>query len=436
MRRGSFEAPVRTCGGDRLGRTNVNDSVSYHEAEDVSGPDPGEMDRSTALLRAALALSEHHELADVLALILTSARSLSQARYAALAVYDEHGAIEAFVHQGVDDAAASEVGAPPRGHGLLGEMILAGGPIRLDDVRGDPRFGGFPAHHPEMRTFLGVPVASSRHAYGNLYLGDKEGGRLFDEEDERLLGTLAAFAAAAIENVRLVEAERDLAAARERDRVRTEMLGRVIEAQEAERARVARDLHDEIGQSLTSVLLGLRLVEDSLSGPAPDVADCRQRTGEVRSLVADALRQARTLAFDLRPTVLDDVGLVAAMRRLVEHIGARDAPAVDLALHGLDDDTRLAPDMETVVYRVVQEALTNVVRHAEASSASVVIARDGGWLRAVVEDDGRGFDVDVRRHPSLGVGGMRERAALVGGTLTIDSVEGRGTTVRLEVPVG
>lgn len=402
----------------------------------MSGRGSTAEDRSTALLRAALALSEHRELAEVLSLILTSARSLAGARYAALAVYDENGEIETFVHQGVDDATASQVGAPPRGHGLLGELIIAGGPIRLEDIRADPRFGGFPAHHPEMRTFLGVPVATSRRRYGNLYLGDKEAGQTFDEEDERLLGTLAAFAAAAIENVQLLEAERDLAAARERDRVRTEMLSQVIDAQEAERSRVARDLHDEIGQSLTSVLLGLRLVEDSLARPGPDVEDCRQRTAEVRELVAEALRQARTLAFDLRPTVLDDLGLVAAARRLVEEVGAKGRPAVDLAVHGLDDDSRLAPEVETVVYRVVQEALTNVVRHAAASSASVVIARDGGRLRAVVEDDGDGFDLGAAHRPSLGLGGMSERAALVGGSLQIDAAAGRGTTVRLEVPVG
>lgn len=368
-------------------------------------------------------------------MILTSARSLAGAEYAALALYDENGEIETFVHQGVDEGAASQMGAPPRGRGLLGELAMAEGPIRLDDLRADPRFGGFSSHHPEMRTFLGVPVASRRRRYGNLYLADKEAGQFFDEEDERLLGTLAAFAAAAIENVRLFEAERDLAAARERDRVRTEVLSQVIEAQEAERARVSRDLHDEIGQSLTSVLLGLRLVEESLARTAPDIEDCRRRTAEVRELVAGALHQARTLAFDLRPTVLDDLGLMAALRRLIAEVGARGAPTVDLAVHGLDDDTRLAPEVETVVYRVVQEALTNVVRHAAASSASVVVARDGGSLRTVVEDDGHGFDLGTTRRPSLGLGGMTERAELVGGSLTIDTGDARGTTVRLEVPI-
>jgi signal transduction histidine kinase len=410
--------------------------VSYKEHGDATGSDPTAEDRSAALLRAALALSERRDLPDVLSLILTSARALARATYAALAVYDEHGDIETFVHQGVDEVTAREVGAPPRGHGLLGELIIAGGPIRLDDIQADERFRGFPAHHPQMRTFLGVPVATGRRRYGNLYLGDKERGDPFDEEDERLLGTLAAFAAAAIENVQLLDAERDLAAARERERIHAEMLSQVIDAQEAERARVARDLHDQIGQSLTSVLLGLRLVEDSLARPDPDVEDCRQRTAEVRGLVADALREARTLAFDLRPTVLDDLGLVAALRRLVEEVGARNAPTVDLATHGLDEDTRLAAELETVVYRVVQEALTNVVRHADASSASVVIARDGDRLRAVVEDDGRGFELTAARRASLGLGGMTERAALVGGSLEIDSAAGRGTTVRLEVPIG
>ena len=402
----------------------------------MTGEAPTAEDRAAALLRAALALSEPRALPDVLALILSSARSLARAAYAALAVYDERGEIETFVHRGVDAGTALQVGAPPRGHGLLGELIVAGGPIRVDDIQADARFRGFPAHHPEMRSFLGVPVATGRRRYGNLYLGDKQGGEPFDDDDERLLGTLAAFAAAAIENVQLLDAERDLAAARERDRVRTEMLNQVIAAQEAERARVARDLHDEIGQSLTSVLLGLRLVEDSLARPDPDVEDCRQRTAEVRELVADALRQARTLAFDLRPTVLDDLGLVAALRRLVDEVGAPGGPAVDLAVHGLDDDQRLSPELETVVYRVVQEALTNVVRHAAASSASVVVARDGGRLRAVVEDDGGGFDLASAHRPSLGLGGMSERAALVGGSLDVDTAEGRGTTVRLEVPVG
>src|SRR3546814_9870565 len=107
----------------------------------------------------------------------------------------------AFLHQGVDEETESQLGAPPSGHGLLGELITAGGPIRLADIRADRRFGGFPAHHPGMRTFLGVPVASSRRAYGNLYLGAKAGGPPFDQEDDTLPDTLAASGAAAIQTI-------------------------------------------------------------------------------------------------------------------------------------------------------------------------------------------------------------------------------------------
>lgn len=214
------------------------------------------------------------------------------------------------------------------------------------------------------------------------------------------------------------------------------LLARIIAAQEAERARVARDLHDQIGQALTSVLLGLRLVSDCLLRDPPDVETARTRTAEARRLVADALGEVRRVAFELRPTVLDDVGLPAALQRLAGDVSARTGVAVEVATNGLDDTARLAPELETVVYRVVQEALTNVVRHAGATSASVVVARDAGRVRAVVEDDGHGFDVRAAHRPSLGLGGMAERAELVGGSVTIDSADGRGTTVRLEVPVG
>lgn len=391
--------------------------------------------RSAALLRAALALSEEHDLEDVLRLIVTSARSLAGAPYAALAVYDAEGSIEAFVHDGIDAGAVAAVGPPPRGHGVLGDVIVAHGAIRLGDVTTYEGFAGFPPQHPLIGAFVGVPIATTRRRYGNLYVGADPGAGVFDDEDEQVLGTLAAFAAAAIENVQLLATERDLATARERERFQEAILGEVIDAQESERARVARDLHDEIGQSLTSVLLGLRLVEDSLAGDEPDLADARRRTAEVRDLVVDALSQARTLAFDLRPTVLDDLGLVAALRRLAHDLDARRPPAVDLEIHGVDDDVRLPRAVETVVYRIVQEALTNVVRHAGAASASVVVARERDRVRAVIEDDGSGFDPANVASASFGLGGMKERATLVGGTLEVDAAPGRGVTVRLEVPL-
>ena len=127
------------------------------------------------------------------------------------------------------------------------------------------------------------------------------------------------------------------------------MLARVIGAQEAERARVARDLHDEIGQSLTSVLLGQRVLIDALDRKDPDLNDARKHAGEVRALVANALQEVRQLAFDLRPTVLDDIGLVAAVRRLARELADRHGVPVDVRLEGLDEDSRFAAELETVV---------------------------------------------------------------------------------------
>ena len=414
-------------------------------SDTMSSVDPGReaaSGRLEVLLRAALEVAAEHELNQILERMVEAAAEVSGARYAALGVYDEEGRIQRFVHHGLDAATVAAIGDLPRGRGLLGEVIVAAGPIRLDDLRADHRAVGFPPGHPPMRAFLGVPVRIGSRRFGNLYLTEKAGGNPFNEEDERLVASLAAFAAAAVESALLVAAERDrgtvqseLAASRERERTREEMLAAVIGAQEAERARVARDLHDQTGQALTSVLLGLRLVETSLERSVPDLDDAKRRTAEVRELVADALADVRQLAFDLRPTVLDDVGLVAALRRLTGDLSARHGFAVDLKVDGLDEDGRFATEVETVVYRVVQEALTNVVRHAQASRAGVSLAVADGCLRAVVTDDGVGFEPAAPRHRSLGLLGMGERTSLVGGRVEIASKPGSGTTVTLEVPV-
>lgn len=200
---------------------------------------------------------------------------------------------------------------------------------------------------------------------------------------------------------------------------------------------MSRDLHDDVGQALTSVLLGLRLVEDSLADPDFDADDARRRVADLRELVADGLRRARQLAFDLRPTVLDDIGLVPALQRLGEDLAARTGLTIEVDTHVLGGDERLAPELETVIYRVVQEALTNVVRHASAASASVTVSGRDGQVRVVIEDDGIGFDVAHRpARAHLGINGMYERVELVNGTLSITSSPAAGTLVLLEVARG
>lgn len=394
-------------------------------------------ERVRTLLGAAIELSRPHDRDEVLQAIVQSAAEVADARYAALGVYDGTGRLTTFVHHGIDAATVAAIGEYPQGRGLLGEVIIADLPVRLVDLSTDPRSIGFPPGHPPMCSFLGVPVLRAGRRYGNLYLTEKAGDAPFDDADEALVVALAAFAAGAIETTELLNSERSRVAAEEQARARRELLGQVIAAQEAERARVSRDLHDDVGQALTSVLLGLRLVEDSLTGPNADADDARGRVADLRELVADGLRRARQLAFDLRPTVLDDLGLAAALQRLKDDVTRRTGLIVELDAAALGPDERLEPEIETVIYRVVQEALTNVVRHAEATTASVALAGRDGTLRVFIEDDGSGFDPDQRPTGAhLGVDGMLERAELVGGTLSVTSTPGAGTTVLLEVRRG
>ena len=178
-------------------------------------------------------------------------------------------------------------------------------------------------------------------------------------------------------------------------------------------------------------------MEDSLAGPDVAGDDARRRIADLRELVADGLRRTRQLAFDLRPTVLDDIGLVPALQRLREDLASRTGLIVELDTAALHAEERLHAEIETVIYRVVQEALTNVVRHAEASTASVTLSARDGQIRVFIEDDGVGFDPGQQQRGShLGIQGMRERAELVGGSLSITSTPEIGTVVLLQVTRG
>jgi signal transduction histidine kinase len=219
----------------------------------------------------------------------------------------------------------------------------------------------------------------------------------------------------------------------EKEKERTELLGKVISAHEEERKRIARELHDEAGQALTSVLLGLKGLEDTCQ-----LAEQRTKAGDLRKVTAETLDLMRDIALELRPSTLDDLGLVAALQRYVADFGRKYAVETDFHPGGLEG-VRLNPQAETALYRIAQEALTNVVRHAEAHAVSVLLDRRDGRATLVVEDDGKGFDAeDVRRRGStnrkLGLLGMEERASLVGGSITIESRAGGGTAVFVEVP--
>jgi len=221
---------------------------------------------------------------------------------------------------------------------------------------------------------------------------------------------------------------------REKEEERSQLLARVIAVQEEERKRIARELHDEAGQVLTSLLLSLSHLERSSSEPA-----VQSKAAELRSLTAATLDRMRDMALELRPSTLDDLGLVSALQRYIADYGQKHGLSADFHPGALDG-VRLKPQTETALYRITQEALTNVVKHAQARQVSVLLDRRDNLAILVVEDDGVGFEVETVRQsgaPSrkLGILGMEERAALVGGSLTIESRPGGGTAVFVEVPL-
>jgi PAS domain S-box-containing protein len=210
---------------------------------------------------------------------------------------------------------------------------------------------------------------------------------------------------------------------------------RLTTAHEDERRRIARELHDQMGQHLTALGLGLKVVKDA----TPDPSEARDRLQELQALTGLMGREVHNLALALRPTALDDLGLQSALANYAEGWSERSGVEVDCQAIGLDGD-RLPASVETALYRVVQEALTNVLKHAQARRVSLVLQRFPGHVSVVVEDDGRGFDVETVTAPAgdggrLGLLGMRERVALVGGTLTVESFPGQGTTVIARIPL-
>ncbi|MBI3763292.1 MAG: HAMP domain-containing protein [Chloroflexi bacterium] len=216
----------------------------------------------------------------------------------------------------------------------------------------------------------------------------------------------------------------------EREKLRGEYVKGAIAAQEEERKRIARELHDDTSQALTSLMVGLRTLTDAC--PSPEV---QARAEELRAVASHTLEAVHDLALQLRPSVLDDMGLPAALERYVTECRRRFGLTIDLAVHGLADQ-RLDPTLETALYRIVQEALTNVGRHARARTVSVLLERRDGKVLAIVEDDGVGFDPASagKAQQRLGLFGIRERAELLGGRLIIESEPGRGTSIFVEVP--
>ncbi|MBI2862250.1 MAG: GAF domain-containing protein [Chloroflexi bacterium] len=308
---------------------------------------------------------------------------------------------------------------------LCGRAAKSGVPMVVSDLSVERE--AFLCHQAGLGSVVVIPLLAQQRVLGILYLGSKTPQRF----DQRMLGTLSAMGrqvGLALANARLYEE------LQRKEQLRAELLQQVITAQEGERKRIARDLHDSTAQSLTAITMGLELLAESMP---PDSA-ALQRFTRMQELAASTLTDLRSLIFDLRPAALDDLGLVPALRACArQHLGDRD---VRVTIEGIGLKERLPSQHETCLFRVLQEAITNTAKHAQAKSVRIRLERTDGKVVALVEDDGVGFALrrlKSEAEPGRGFGllDMRERAELLGGTVRVESLPGAGTRIRVELPL-
>ena len=362
-----------------------------------------------SLNEVSTALVGEFELPRLLGIVCRRLRELLDARVVCVALPDPDGTLRIAASDGMDFGGLRL----PR-DSKSSRILERRSSERVDSVIDDPEVDQEFARIFGARAQVWVPLLVRERAIGVVLAIDKEGlDPRFTEDDLRLAESFAERASVAV----------DLS-----ERVARDALRRVVAAQELERRRLARELHDETGQALTSILLGLRSLEE-----VGDPEAVSRAARDLRALVASTLQDVRRLAVELRPKALDDFGLVPALKRLAESFTEQTRIGVDVEARLPGE--RLAPEIETAVYRIVQEALTNVVKHARARNVSILLSRKNGKVSVMIEDDGQGFDPAGARADGLGLLGMRERAALLDGTLSIESSNGAGTTLVLDVPV-
>jgi signal transduction histidine kinase len=358
------------------------------------------------------ALASELELEPLLAIVAARLRELVDARLVLIAV-PERGTLRVVAAEGESAADVADAELSLDGS-KAGRVLERGRSERVDSVLEDPEIDQAMTRRLGVHSALYVPLVVRGKAFGVVIAHDKRGAATpaFTEDDLRLAETLAARAAIAVA---------------QSEQVGRDVVRRVVEAQELERARLARELHDETGQALTSILLGLKPLEGVAETDA-----AREAVAAVRELVVGTLQDVRRLAVQLRPSALDDFGLVPAVEHLAETL--REGSGLEVELDARLGEGRLPQASETALYRVVQEAFTNVLKHAGATRVHVALRRVDGTAIAIVEDDGGGFDPAATGDDTLGLQGMRERLALLGGRLRVESSRGAGTRLVAEVP--
>jgi signal transduction histidine kinase len=365
---------------------------------------------------AVLAVGSNLAVEQVLQRLVDVSRGLVDARYAALGIPNGEGGFAQFLTAGMTDELVTRMGPLPETHGLLGAMLEARESYRTPDIQRDSRFRGWwPSGHPDMRSFLGVPIVAAGEVIGAFYLTDKQGAEDFSVADQEVIELLAAHAAIAVTNARLYEHSRELSIMDERN-------------------RLALDLHDVLSQKLFALALAAESADTMIE---LDHEGARAQLARLRELAQDALEELRLVILELRPPELERDGLAMTLRKHVEVLRRLQDGVISFDLE-LDGEPAGNPDRDRELLRIAQEALQNAVRHAGASHVVLRLEARNGRLVLEVRDDGAGFDPDAVsvRARRLGLTSMEQRARRVGGSLRIDSAAGSGTTVRLEAPLG
>jgi nitrate/nitrite-specific signal transduction histidine kinase len=371
-------------------------------------------DELLALHHASLAIESELDMERVLQRIVEEARQLLDAKYGGLTFFRENGEIEAFITSGIAPEVERLMGPPPKGHGVIGVVTRTGQTLRLKDVTTHPESSGFPPHHPPMKPLLAVPIHSKTGVFGNLYLADEE-GKEFNAREEETLVRFAALSAVAIENARLHQQVKALAITEERE-------------------RIAREMHDSLAQVLGYVNTKAQAAKVLLATDQVEKASAQleQMASASRAAYADVREGILSLRTSLEP----ERSLVDTLREYLTVWQEQSGVQAELNVSGMNEAS-LSDLAEVQLLRIVQEALTNVRKHASATHVQVTMERSGRDVVTMIADNGQGFapeDRGSRGIPQFGMSTMRERAESLGGSFGISSSLDEGTTVRVVLP--
>jgi len=369
-------------------------------------------ERLIALHKASLELVKDVSLERLLERIAAVACEQADARYAALGVLDENGKLDKFISVGMTDDQIKQIAHPPVGKGLIGELMNTEIPLRMPVLQEHPHSVGFPAHHPKMVSFLGVPIRAVNRQLGQIYLTEKIDASEFTADDEKIIQMLATYAAAAIQNARLHENTHRLA---------------VLE----ERERIGMDLHDGIIQAIFGVGLSL---EGALLSIEEDPADAKKRIEHSIEALNQAIRDLRVYILDLRPRQMGNDGLMSGLMRLATEF--RVNSLTEVALSGPENDViELLPSQSLALFHICQEALANAAKHAKAKKVEISLWSTDDRVLMEIHDNGKGYDMGMKNaNLGHGLANMQTRAQSAGGDLDISSAPDEGTTILAWVP--